>query len=57
VITPDQYPLKQGLIWVFEERLPKRPYQPQRYVWAIEINLELLTKRTVKPRPHNANVP
>lgn len=36
VITPDQYPLKEGLIWVFEEYLPKRPYQPQRYVWAIQ---------------------
>lgn len=36
VITPDQYPLKEGLIWVFEEHVPKRPYQPLRYVWAIE---------------------
>lgn len=41
VITPDQYPLKQGLIWVFEERLPKRPYQPQRYVWAIEKSIRI----------------
>ena len=45
VITADQYPLKEGLIWVFEQRLPKRPYQPQRYVWAIEKAVRIANRK------------
>jgi hypothetical protein len=36
VFTADQYPLEEGLIWVFEQRIPNRRYQPQQYVWAVE---------------------